>query len=622
MIPNLKKVKFSLFLLILITFLGCPKKVIKEIKVQPINQEYIELIDANNPRNSYLMDDKNYIKPRDDIGTDIANINNSSMILSSILNFNRLSHNDIYGILQPDKIFLNTIDLNYLELPTHNSMIKLAVLDLKGKGTDGKTIISSLKKITNQDGTLKIKFKNKLNEPSDSRPFEDEALGKYYYNYKKGIIKKNTDSTSFHDRAMASIFADNDSQIHGFSKIANINNFEIDYVEHDQSLINKKTEEEKKKARKITYLDTINKVKKFMDENYSIVSTSLGLFTKEEWVREFRDVYNEEYLIKKGAKQSEFNRCISTKKCKDDKFVWNISLANKKDFNETNNPSNLFEIFRHTNFITAVSSIVDTNLSKNNKKYSFMKFKSMGSTFSDFKGNIGYFSINLPEKVLVAYAPKKLKFIEASTSYATAVFSAVLYNLYSLNPNLTEETATNILRDTAYNQECKNQNIINTPYIVNIDNIKQSNYFLKCADNHPDKIGYVVNIKGAYKKAIKVLLENHLESYFMGDINNSLYRNDSIIEKTTLIKDGYIVKRIKIKDKNINNMKKGTASIINDTLRVKFSKNNIVCRYEQSFDSLDGSYSDITKKEIIIKYNDDDGSPYILEERNLMTESY
>lgn len=620
--------KFYLYLSMSFIFIGCatkqPNPNIREVNVTPVNKDYIELIDALMPQNSYLMDNKNYIKSRNDAETPITNLDNPSTILSSILNFNRLSHNDRYAILQSDKIFLNTIDLNYLELPTTNSTVKLAVLDLKGRGKDGKIITSSVEKNITKDGTLLIKFtdssKDKDEQPL-SEPLPEDELNNYISSpIKKETISRATDSTSFHDRAMASIFADNESKIYGFSKISNFNNFEIDYIKNDQYAYNEANKSKQKQERMKAYNNTIEKVKEMMDKNSSIISTSLGLFQEENWVEEFRDVYTE-WVDKDSNRDSKFHRCINSKddNCDDEKFMWVISLLNKKDSSETSNSTNSFEIFGHTSFITAVSSVVDTNLSQKNKNKSFMKFEKRGSIFSDVDSkNINYFSINLPEKVLVAYAPKKLKFIEASTSYATAVFSAVLYNLYSLNPNLTAENATNILKNTAYNKECENSNTITTPYVINMDN-NTSQYSLKCSDNKPDKIGYIVNIKGAYKEAVRKLIDKHLKAYFSGDIKNSLYRDNSLIEKTSLIKDGYIVKKIKIKDKNKNNMKKGTAFIVDNTLKVEFSANNIICRYEQDF--YGNNYYDRTKKEITIEY-DLNGSPYIVEERNLLTKSY
>jgi len=591
-------------LLLLITmillFVGCTQQKVHEaITLPKVNRSYMVLKD-DSLGSKYILNSKNYIKSYDDMDVEIENTRSGDMILSSVVNFSRASTDDKIGILQPDKIFSNLVTLEYLELPLSYSKRKLALLELLSKGQ-----IRSIRKKKLNNNKFEIEYsktkpKDKINELNSNN--DDIKLDDSTDITIKEVIKKCKDRKSFytedepdkyHDRSMVSIFAKNELGLKGFTKIENNDNLELKYVETCKD--NNGTFNE-------TYSLIKETISELIENNTDVVSMSIRLFDSTSEV--------ESFLKDKSNLDSRysFTDCIKNNNCPNDKFIWVVSLGNL-EHNKTKeiNSTKAYKDFYHTKFITTVSSISEKN--------NYMTFEQQGKQFIDAGKDIDYFSINLPKKTLLAYDANVLKFRKASTSYATAIFSAIVYNMYSLNPYLNENEVTKILKETSFNYGCKD----NEPFVMyNVGKNKDSSYRINCKKHKPSKVGHIVNMKEAYIRVIKKLLEKHNKAFFtQGDINNSLYTEKSYIEKTTVInKDEFLVKRIKLENKNISNMNLGHVEI--KGLDIQFSKNKIICRYEQDFSSYDTGYYDTTFKEITIKY-EKNGLPYIEIERNLFS---
>ena len=598
---------------ILVVFMACQQKkerLIDKVTMPNINENYTILIDNDTKKKSVLTE-QNHMKQYNDMDVGIDKIDSGDMIVSIVLNFTRALSDDKFGILQPDKIFSNLVDFKYLELPLSHSKTSLALLEILGDGQ-----AASMKKKLNKDKkSFQIYYKpkreseNSKNSLDENLPIDPESEKvselENVKSCKKGKLVTIKGSDGYHDRSMASMFAKNESKLTGFTHIQNIKNLKFRYVQ---------TCEDRNKAD--SYPETFSFIKETISSelknNTDIVSMSIKLFDNESQVYNFLN-------SKSNSKDIEnFSSCILGNNCKNDKFIWAISLGNLDNRTDKNN-SNMIEStkrycdFQHTKFITTVTGVVnDTNNS--------IIFTQQGQQFKFAKKNdIDYFSINLPKKTLFAYTKNELKFQKASTSYATAIFSAIVYNLYSLNPSLDEKSVTNILKDTAYNRQCE-ENLGNSSVKYDIGGNKENPYDINCATHRPSRVGYIVNMKKAYKKAVRQLIETHNYFFFTeGDIAMSLYRDDSIIEKTRVLDENrFLVKRIKIIDKNFDNMNLGEASIVDNNMTIDFSKDKIICRYTQKFDAFDGSYSDITHKEVTLKYKED-GQPFISEERNLFS---
>jgi len=602
--------KKIILMVIFVVFTGCTEKIEKRL-VEPnlimpsINENHTLLTDDNIEKTSVLTEE-NHMKQYNDMDVEISNIDSGDMIVSLILNFTRALSDDKFGILQPDKIFSNLVDFKYLELPLTYSSTSLALLELLGKEQT-----ASIEKRVDEDNSLNLYYKpevknNEIQNISDMNlvivePVKNETTK----GCKKGKSVIITDK--YHDRSMASMFAKNDSSLTGFTSIQNIDNLKFRYVQKcDLNESNNYDE---------TFILIKETVSELIDSDTDIISMSIGLFNQEVEVQNFLKADLDKTISDNNSLKT-FNACIKNGQCPN-KFIWIISLGNV-DNNESKmniiNSTKMYEDFKHTKFITTVTGVVnDINNS--------MTFTQQGQQFKNAKKeDIDYFSINLPKKTLLAYKEKELKFKEASTSYATAIFSAITYNLYSLNPDLDERGVTKILQDTAYNNQCEiGKGIKSVKY--NVGGNKKFPYDINCSTHRPSRVGYIVNMKGAYKEAIKQLIETHNYFFFTeGDIESSLYRDDSEIEKTKVIdENSFLVRKIKISDKNFSNMNLGEAYIVDDNMTIDFSKDKIVCRYQQKFDAYNDTYSDITFKEVTLKYKED-GRPFIAEERNLFSE--
>lgn len=601
-------------ILVLITLLliGCTSKdeIVKNEIFLPNIEKSHTLIKDDSIESQYILNKENYIKPYNDMAVPIENINSGDMILSSILNFTRTSSDDKFGILQPDKIFSNLVNLKYLELPISNSHIRLALLEQLGYGQ-----IGNIEKVLDIDKNLILNYyiqKNNdinstVNTKNDDFDFENEKYTETRFSdtstkecKNKNSFTKLKDIDNYHDRSMASTFAKNSSNLTGFTTISKYDNLGLKYV---QTCIDENE----------TYSETFSLIKETLSElitkKADIVSMSIGLFDDEEEVLNFLKDTSSIH------QENIFENCVKNGRCFNNRFMWVISLGNLDDNSTLNeiNSTNEYDTFKHTKFITTVTGVV-------NDRNNSIVFTQQGQQFKNAKKeDIDYFSINLPKKTLLAYDRKELKFKGASTSYATAIFSAISYNLYSLNPDLDERGVTRILQKTAYNNQCEiGTGIKSVKY--NVGGNKKFPYDINCSTHRPSRVGYIVNMKEAYKEAVKQLIETHNYFFFSeGDVELSLYRDDSEIEKTKVIdENSFLVSKIKISDKNFRNMNLGEASIV-DNMVIDFSKDKIVCRYKQKFDAYDGSYSDITYKEVTLKYKED-GRPFIAEERNLFSE--
>lgn len=601
-------------IVIVFVFIGCRqiKPLVEPIEMPAeINNNYTVLIDADTERKSVLTE-KNYMKQYNDMDVEIENINSADMIVSLILNFTRALSDDKFGILQPDKIFANLVDLNYLELPLSTSKINLALLELLGKGQEISMEKRNDSNLSIEYTSRKINSSENLNNAKDNIPIPNIGLNQASDNVRHcentASFVEIPNATYFHDRSMVSTFAKNDSDLTGFTTINNFDNLTLRYVETCRDKNN-------------SYQETFSLIKatvsELIDSKIDIVSMSIKLFDDDSEVKNF---LNSNTIKGNRYEIDSFEACVNGNKCTNNKFMWVISLGN---FNPNKSNSNIinstekYQDFKHTKFITTVTGVVTDR----NNSHS-ITFEQEGQQFKNAnKDDIDYFSINLPKKTLLAYTNNELKFRRASTSYATAIFSAINYNLYSLNPFLDERGVTNILKDTAYNSECE-EGSGNTSVKYDVGGNKKFPYDINCSTHRPSRVGYIVNMKKAYKEAVKQLIESHNYFFFnQGDISSSLYNDKSTIEKTRVIdENSFLVKRVKLSDKNFKNMNLGTAFIVNDNnMTIDFSKDKIVCRYRQKFDATDGSYSDITVKEVTLKY-EEDGQPYIFEERNLRSE--
>jgi hypothetical protein len=578
--------------------IGCSQEnrsIEPKVKLPDINSTHIVLVDADTEKRSILTKE-NYIKQYNDMNDKIENIDNGDMILSLILNFARMSNDDKFGILQTDKIFSNLVELKYLELPIYTSKVNIAFLELLGKGQ-----VPNID-IVGKDNNILVKYikskDNRQNE-NDSKDIEipnNKEYQKRVKYCKNTKFSKLDNQINFHDVSLITALAKNDSNLTGFTKIKHKNNLKLRYVQAC-------------KDENGSYRETFDLIKKTISElikdRVDIVTMSIGL--------DFDNFLNSKSSAKEDI--SYFNSCILNNNCPNEKFLWVVSLNNLEQDKSKNiiNSIERYKRVKHTKFITTVTSISD-DINKT------ITFEQQGQRFKHAKrDDIDYFSINLPKKTLLAYTNNELKFRRASTSYATVIFSAIVYNLYSLNPFLDERKVTDILKYTAYNKKCEeNQGKDFIKYEIGKN--RKEPYKIICSTHQPSRVGYIINMKKAYKEAIKDLIERHNKAFFSrGDINSSLYDiNKSVVEKTKVIDENTsLVKRINIAKKNPNNMNLGEVKIIGD-ISIDFSKDKIVCRYKQEFYAYYNSYSDITEKEVILKYNDD-GFPYIAEEKSLVT---
>ena len=337
----------------------------------------------------------------------------------------------------------------------------------------------------------------------------------------------------------------------------------------------------------------------------TIVSMSFALDQKNIELLEsiFYDNENSTRIFFHGA-NTRMSKLID--KIDKNKFIFLVALSNSiPEYDDARLKNSLKKFYnKFPNLILVSQTTYDTN------KRQFLQLRRNLS-------EIDFFSILSPGYDIVPSTDLenigKLRIDnKSSTSYATPILAAIIFNLWSLNPTLTPINLKKILKESSLN--------------YNQDNI--------------ESVGYIVNPKEAYKyvlselliKGYKYLYSNCKKAkvYKQGDkfvfnckseqethfsINRffyeQFYKNSSIYNSVTFDHNTVIIRK-----KDINTLKYLNPSFISININtIDYFSDKIRISFTKEYSS--NSYQDITEKMAEISFNNK-GMPFLLSEWPIM----
>jgi len=405
---------------------------------------------------------------------------------------------------------------------------------------------------------------------------------------------------------------------------------QIDYFDTDIEFYKTKLKQEQEvrsPIKKESLIDVLEKhiITENKKINPTIVSMSFALSQKNVELLDsiFGDNDNKTRIFFNKSRTDMSNVINNINK---DKFIFLIALSNKfwayTDINLTNSLINFYNKFPNIIFVSQTTYDTESKtfidlIAKQQKEQEQNKAIEARKLLAS---KIDFFTILTPGYDIVPSIDTN-KFNDltlnlSSSSYATPILTAIIFNLWSLNPNLTPIEIKKILKETALN--------------INQDSTKA--------------VGYVVNPMKSYKYLISDLIINGYkylysrckkskvyinENKFILDCNyndiqgivNSNIRNKIFYNYFYLYADIYNSvtfdsNTIIVKKKNIDTFKYLRPSLISiEVKKIDYLYKKIRVSFTKQYKS--NSYQDITEKMAEISF-DTKGMPFLLSEWPIM----
>jgi len=283
-----------------------------------------------------------------------------------------------------------------------------------------------------------------------------------------------------------------------------------------------------------------------------------------------------------------------------DKFIILIALenaSNNKIYDMPRTKNNLYNLYqKFPNLILVSASKFDTDTKK---------FNVERKNISD----LDFFTVLSPDYNIVPDEKNigELKIEkQASTSYATPVLAAIIFNMWSLNPSLTPQEIKKVLKNTSLNKFMRNRDSIG--FVVNpmeaykniISNLIINGYrylYSNCqnASIHETELSHLIKCQEATAKKVNY-------NFFKRFYKNAEIYNSTIINQGNVIVKRRIASSFKFLNPKTISIKIKSLNFKNDRIQVSFIKT-----YTSS------NYKDITYKVAEIGF-DSKGLPFMFAE--------